>query len=218
MESSSPESSSRTVLPAPNCVIAPNWETARLLMALRAGDEAVARPLWLRYAPSVTRIIRRTLGPRAAIDQVLHQVFCLVFHEGRRLEQGADLNLFVLRAVARAAQAFLRRRVLRWLRSVARSRRRVDASAGFAAPQPTESVLRFYRVLEHLGARDRVAFALHFIERLNIREVAAAIGESPVRAARRLRRCLATVLVGIKGDPVLTRLGKSGIPGAGDTA
>jgi RNA polymerase sigma factor (sigma-70 family) len=179
-----------------------------LVAGLRAQDPAVAAPLWQRFAPLVFRLLQHTLGPDAAVDDAVHVVMLCVFHRGRRLRPRADLRKLVLETTARVAQGERRRRTISWLAAVGRV-------AGLRAPRSRttrgdESVRRFYRVLDRLNAPERIAFVFHHIERLDIREVAAATGASLERTARRLQRSLIKVAEWIEDDPVLRHSARPG--------
>jgi len=161
-------------------------EAAKLIAALRAQDPAAAQPLWKRFAPSMFRLLRRTLGPGAAVDDAVEVVFLCVFQRAARVRSEAKLNDLVLKVTARVAQAELRRR------------------PGRNSSQATDdATTRFYRVLDRLGAADRIAFVLHHVEKLDVRVVAAALGGTVLGTRRRLRRALRTVFEGIQRDPLL---------------
>src|SRR5262245_1160191 len=181
---------------------------ARMLASLRAQNPAVARPLWQWFAPPVFRLLRRTLGPHAQIDDAVQVVLLCVFRRGPRLRPDSDLRQFVLRTTARIAEAELRGRTFRRLMP-SRRRARPEAARERANPQ-LETALRFYRILDELRARDRIAFVFHHLEGLEVREVAGAIGEAPARTRRRLLRGLGKVIEAIERDPLLARLQRSG--------
>src|SRR4030095_5978425 len=81
---------------------------AKMLASLRAQNPAVAGPLWHWFAPPIHRLLRRTLGPEAAIDDAVQVVLLCVFRRGPRLRPNADLRKFVLRTTARIALGELR--------------------------------------------------------------------------------------------------------------
>jgi RNA polymerase sigma factor (sigma-70 family) len=170
-----------------------------MLASLRAQNPAVARPLWQWFAPPISRLLRRTLGPQAPIDDAVQVVLLCVFRRGQRLRPDADLRQFVLRTTARIAEGELRGRAFRRLLA---SRPR--------AQQERESVYRFYRILDRLPPRDRIAFIFHRIEGLELREVAGALGEAPVRTRRRVQRTIEKVVDAIERDPTLATLQRSG--------
>lgn len=168
--------------------------SAELLAALRAQDPAVAAPLWRCFAPTIARLLRRTLGPQARIDDAVQVALLCVFRRGRRMRPGADLRQSVLAVTARIAEGELRR------------------TPGTRASRPpavraSDAVTRFYKILDSLRAPDRVAFVFHYLEGMDVREVAVVTGASPARASRRLRRSLAKVVEAVDGDPALRRYG-----------
>jgi RNA polymerase sigma-70 factor (ECF subfamily) len=189
--------------------IAPDRTTHALLAGLRAQDPAVAAPLWHEYAPSVFRMLRRALGPDAAVGDAVRVVLLCVFHRGPRLGPRADLRQLVLRVTARIAEGELRRRPVRWLAAASRARG-AGKPMRDAALSPADAVGRFYRVLDRLSAPARIAFVLHYIEGLDVSEVAAATGSSPARTLRRLRQSLGKVADGIEDDEQLRLIGRSG--------
>ena len=161
-------------------------EDARLVVGLRARDPVVARPLWLRFAPSIVRIARRTMGPGAPIDDVAEVVLLRVFDRGSRLRPGADLPQAVLRATTRVLLTELRKRKIRRILPTRAPRR-------FSDPKD-EAVAPLYRILDGLSTADRIAFVLHHLEDLDVREVAVAMGGTAAGTGRRLRRSLRTVV------------------------
>jgi len=173
-------------------------EDARLVAALRAQDPAVARPLFKRFAPTIIRLLRRTLGPQAPIDVAVDVVLLCVFHRARRLQPRSDLRQFIVGATARVARAELRQR--------ARPRSLSPRAAPEATAPEHHAVMRFYRILDRLNAADRIAFAFHYVEEVEVRDVAAALGSTTSLTRRRLERALRTVHDGIRRDPSLREL------------
>jgi RNA polymerase sigma factor (sigma-70 family) len=170
---------------------------AMLVAALRARDPAVARPLWQCFAPSIIRIARRTMGLGAEVEDVAEVVLLRVFDRGRRLRPGADLGQVVLRATARVLLAELRRRKIRRLLSTcAASAPRARAPRQSSEPKETAAA-SLYRILDRLRAADRIAFVLHHLENLDVRQVAVAMGGTAAGTERRLRRSLRMVLDGL---------------------
>jgi RNA polymerase sigma factor (sigma-70 family) len=181
-------------------------QQAKLVAALRAQDPAVARPLWNRFAPSTFRVLRRTLGPAARIDDAVQVVFLCVFHRGGQLRPGTDLDQFVLKVTARVARAELRRSTLRRVLPIPGSRAARARAARAASKSEHEASKRFYRILDRLSAADRIAFVFHHVEHIEVRVVAAATGATVAETRRRLRRALRQVFDGIQRDPILRAL------------
>jgi DNA-directed RNA polymerase specialized sigma24 family protein len=155
-------------------------------------------------------MLRRTLGPDAAVGDAVRVVLLCVFHRGPRLGPRADLRQLVLRVTVRIAEGELRRRPVRWLVAASRARGAGKPAGRDPAQPATDAVGRFYRVLDRLSASERIAFVLHHIEGLDVHAVATATGTSPARALHRLRRSLGKVAGGIEGDETLRVIGRSG--------
>lgn len=79
-------------------------DTAPLLTALRAGDPEVVRALWVRYAPLVLRVLHCALKDRSRVDEAAKDVFRELLRWGPDLPAGAELKLFVVRAVSRTVE------------------------------------------------------------------------------------------------------------------
>ena len=139
---------------------------------MQARDAVSPRMLWERFAPTVFRLLRRTFGTEHPDDDVVQDVFLRVVAAAPRGADDASLRPIVLSAIARAACNHLRWRRLR-------GRPRTSASS---------ELVKLYRALRRLRARDQVAFAFHFIDGMDVREVAVALGDSLPRTDRRLAR------------------------------
>jgi len=135
-------------------------------------DATFARALWDSFAPTVFRLLHRTLGPEQPVDEAVHQVLLRVFDAAPQGTDDAAVRSIVISAVARVARDHLR-----WNRFRRRSR-----------PRSASGLLTLYRALAHLRARDQVAFAFHFIDGMDAGEVAGALCESPRRTNQRLAR------------------------------
>jgi RNA polymerase sigma-70 factor (ECF subfamily) len=67
-----------------------------------------------------------------------------------------------------------------------------------------EALLRFGRIVEGVGPRDRAAFVRRFVQGLELTEVAAAAGISLATTKRRLARSWARVALLADLDPMLS--------------
>ncbi len=77
-----------------------------------------------------------------------------------------------------------------------------------------QALVRFYRILDRIRARDRTAFVLRFIEGMEVADVAAAMGVSIPTVRRCFTRAWQRVSFFAKRDPFLadylTTLGSTG--------
>ena len=179
-------------------------DSAQLLTALRARDPAAAKPLWQRFAPAIFRMLRQMLGPQASIDDVVQVILLRVFDRARYLRPPTDLRQVVVRTTVRVARGELRRRRSRRLLSASPSGGAGDLRTHDLAGQDAAIVARLYHILDRLSPLDHIAFVLHYIEGLEVPEVARALEASPARTVGRLRRGVDEVIEAIERDPLLS--------------
>jgi RNA polymerase sigma-70 factor (ECF subfamily) len=166
----------------------------------------VAGPLCERFAPMVARLLRRTFGPQAPIACTVDVVLLCVLERARRLQPRSDLQRFIARATARVVRAELQRRARASSLPPRRSRAARPRAACGMKVREHDAAVRLYRILDRLNAADRIAFVFHFVEGVEIRDVAAALGWTVLATRRGLERVLRAVDDGIRRDPVLRRL------------
>src|SRR5262249_52308915 len=86
--------------------------TAAHRNATSATEEA-----WRRYAPMVSGMLRRGLGPRADVDDATQEVFLRLFRRIDSLRDATALRAFVVSVTVRVMKWQLRRRYIRrWVR------------------------------------------------------------------------------------------------------
>jgi RNA polymerase sigma-70 factor (ECF subfamily) len=174
---------------------------ARALIERRPNAPAA---LWARFSPMVHRMLRRTLGPGADIEDVVQEVFLCVFQKVGGLREPRALRAFVISVTALTARYELRRRwVGRWVR-LGRDPEAPDARAFHPDPEGRQALVRFYKILDRVKPVDRTAFALRFIEGLELSEVAEALGTSLATAKRRISRVWKRVSLLVERDPALS--------------
>lgn len=163
---------------------------AEIVEGLR-NDEAWARAaLFDRHAPAVGRTLRRLLGPEATDEHedLLHDVFVQALCSVQGLRDESALRPWLLTIATRTAYRAIRiRRARRWLRfwePATLPEMPVDG----VEPQLTEACRRTYAVLERMPAKERVPFLLRFVDKLELRDVAAACDVSLATIKRRLAR------------------------------
>lgn len=156
---------------------------------LRRGDDWARAALFERYGALVEGILRRILGAErhTELSDVVHDTFLQAFRSARELRDGAALPAW-LRAVAAhtAYRTIRRRRARRWLFFVEPElvpERRYDID-----DRVLEAHRRTYLVLERLPAQQRVAFALRYIEGMDVLEVARTRKVSVSTMKRILRK------------------------------
>jgi RNA polymerase sigma-70 factor (ECF subfamily) len=183
--------------------IPPELDDATLVHKLIDQHPQAARLIWQRFAPMVHRMLRRSLGPDEDVEDLAQEVFMCVFQKASTLREPQALKAFVITVTAFTVRGELRRRwSRRWLR-----RQRPETSRGLLVSnqdvESREALRRFYLILDRVGAQDRTAFVLRFIEGLPLEDVAAALDVSVATAKRRLARVWDRVVLLAERDTAL---------------
>jgi RNA polymerase sigma-70 factor (ECF subfamily) len=183
-----------------------NADDVALVLALRSGDPRAPRALWRRYARTVSRILYRALGPSNDIEDAVQEVFLVVFKKAGAIRTPAALPAYIRSVAELTSRHELRKR--RALVSMEVSD--LNHVGAVAAPVDTDAraaLVRFEVKLAQLSAVHRAAFVLRFVERLEITQVAAALGVSLATAKRRIARAAAKVRLFVERDPLLATYG-----------
>jgi RNA polymerase sigma-70 factor (ECF subfamily) len=184
-------------LPSPTLTQA---DDATLARAAAAGDPRAVGVLWDRFSPLVRRMLRRTLGPTAEVDALLHEVFLRVVEKLASLSEPTQLRPLVVSVTVRTLSSELKRqRVRRIFRLPSRwvSADATDSAHGDAA---VGALSALYRILDGLDAHARLAFTLRHFEGLQMAELASAMDASLASAKRRLARASAHVQAAVSRD------------------
>lgn len=185
---------------------------AALAEALRAGDPNAAQALFDRHAVHVRTVLVSVLGPDPDIADLIQDVFVIALEGIARLRDGRKLNAWLTSIAVFKARGLIR----------SRRRQRMLASVCFwmaeEAPDPTPAIqgshtLRAaWRVLERLPADERLAFALRFVQGLELAAAAAACEVSLATIKRRLERAQAAFLREARHEPALVEFLKGVSP------
>jgi RNA polymerase sigma-70 factor (ECF subfamily) len=188
---------------------APSWaalDDAQLVLALRDGKDhrPAANEIFRRYAPMVLRILKRSLGMGADVQDVVQEVFLRFFSRARRIEKPESMKHFLISVTIHVLKWELKRREVRRIMGLRPDPEPVDPPPAVEPDLDARAALRrFERVLNELPHRDRIVFTLRFLERLTLPEVAEALGVSLATAKRHIERARRAVTTALAGDPVL---------------
>jgi RNA polymerase sigma-70 factor (ECF subfamily) len=176
---------------------------AALGQALIDGSAEAPVIIWRRFAPLVRRILARSLGPARDIEDTIQDVFLCVFDKGPTLRNPASLRAFIVSVTIRSLRYEIRRRKLRsWLRLPGEPET-LDLRSVEIDTDSREALERFYQLLDRINTRDRTAFSLHFIEGMDIREIARAMDVSVPTIRRCLIRARQKLTLFAGRDPIL---------------
>jgi RNA polymerase sigma-70 factor (ECF subfamily) len=159
-----------------------------IVTALRAGQPAGGAALYDRYHQHVRRVLVRVLGSGADVNDLVQDVFVSAIDGIARLEDPESLRGWLASIAVFRARAEIRKRSrTRWFPLFGNDEL-PDVVAVVATPEIDEAVRTTYRVLDKLSADERIAFALRFIDGMELVEIAEACGVSLATLKRRLSR------------------------------
>jgi RNA polymerase sigma-70 factor (ECF subfamily) len=166
-------------------------DEAALVNALRSDRPGAKEAFFQRYVKYVERIITHVIGFDPELADILQEVFARALASIHTLEDPSALQPWLRSVAAHTARKVLRGRSRRaWLRPFvdsAEEERREPAFVGVDL-EARLAVQAVYTVLDDLPADDRIAFALRFIDGLELTEVADACQVSLTTIKRRLVR------------------------------
>jgi RNA polymerase sigma-70 factor (ECF subfamily) len=169
-----------------------------------AGEVAAQRQLFRDYRVRVHRTLYRILGSNADMEDLVQDVFLEVFRSLDRFRGEAKLSTWIARITTRVAMHYIGRR-----KPAAHSLDglSVEVAAGDPSAEDLalvrEAAARLYRALERVDPVQRVAFALHVIEGLPLREVADMTESSLVATKSRVWRARREIEKRARRDPLL---------------
>ncbi len=179
---------------------APSPQEVELVAALGRGEPWAAQEVWDRHAPGVRRLMARALGPRPEVDDLTQEVFMRVFSRIGSLREAGALREFVLAVAVNVLRQELQRRWVRRRVRLSDSGSVPDVEAPSVDPEAREALARCYAILDKLGARERAAFVLRYMEERTLEDVAAGLGVSLSTAKRLVNRASARVSKHVGND------------------
>ncbi len=139
-----------------------------LVESLRRGDRGAELTAWNRFSPSVDRTLRRLLGPGHEQEDLLQEVFLRFFRRVPALREPAAVRAFLTGIAIHVVRAEIARKTrFRWLRLTATGDL-PEPAARPDDPDAREAVLRYYRLLDEVGGKDRSLFVARTIEGLTL--------------------------------------------------
>jgi RNA polymerase sigma-70 factor, ECF subfamily len=164
-----------------------------LVAAIKDGHAAAKAALFQRYSGFVERVITHVLGPDRELSDILQDVFLNALSSIHLLKDPLLLRPWLYQVATLTARKVLRKRSRRkWLRLFVdtdeESRWEIENARSDASTESRSALRAVYAVLERLPADERIAFALRYMEGLELTEVAGAAGVSLATAKRRVRR------------------------------
>jgi RNA polymerase sigma-70 factor, ECF subfamily len=191
----------RPLPPAPKDTFA--GDDAALVQGFRRGDAAARAALYDRHADHVHRVLYRLLGFDRDLADLHHDVFVRALGSLPTLQDPSALKGWLTMIAVHVARSWLTRRKRRsWLWFL--PNQELPEVESNAAPGEVLDALRAtYAVLDALPSDERIAFALRFIDGMELTEVAAACDTSLATIKRRLASAGAHFEAEARKQPVL---------------
>lgn len=178
-------------------------DDSALASALLARHPQAAEVAWSRFSPVAVRILRRYFGPGPERQDLTQEIFLRFFSRIEELRNPGALRSFFIGICLGVAQNELRRvKVRRWI-SLTPTGELPDVPLAAWDPEAREATARFYRILDGVNAEDRALFVARYVEKMDIPEIAAALGRPRSTIKRRLARVTRRVGARMSGDPSL---------------
>jgi len=179
-------------------------EAEAFLSALIRGAPWAAEEAWNRYASMVHDLLRRGLGPRSDVEDVVQEVFLRLFQRIGTLRDARALRSFVFSIAVRVMRWQLRRRMIRRWVGLSNTGKLPEVSQPPLDAEAREALRRTYALLEKLRPLDRTIFVLRQSEELSLPEIASAVEMSLSTVKRRLGRTSGRVARLVEADPLLS--------------
>jgi RNA polymerase sigma-70 factor (ECF subfamily) len=159
-----------------------------LVAALQAGRVEARKVLFDRYSDEIERLLYRVLGPDPELSDLLQDVFVAALTSIHQLRDPHALAGWLRGiAVRKARKCILKRQRWRFIQLFPPGEL-PDREALLPPVEVSEALRCTYTVLNQLPADERVAFALRFIDGMELTQVAEACGVSLATIKRRLSR------------------------------
>jgi len=143
--------------------------------------------VFLRFAPYVATVARRLLGDETEVEDVVQDVFVEAHHGLATVREPLAVRGWLGRICVRRCVRRLRYRKLRRALSLESIADYTALVAPGASPEQAALVSSVYRLLEKVGAMERVVWVLKFVEGESLDDIAELSGCSKSTVQRKLR-------------------------------
>jgi RNA polymerase sigma-70 factor (ECF subfamily) len=152
----------------------------------------------------VYRLMERALGPSGDAADLTQDVFLGTFARLPELRDAGALRSFIYSVALRTLRTELRRRRVRRILHLSPNGQLPEVPVRAADSEARQLLMRFYALLDQLGANERTAFVLRHMEAFKLEEVAEHMGVSLATVKRWLSRAAQSVSALVEADDVLS--------------
>ena len=175
--------------PAPGDVRVLAWrgDDGELLEQLQKDPARGVALLHDRFSGVVNRLVWRLLGADQDHDDIVQQIFIQLITNAHRVREAEKLRSWVQSVTVNLVYSELRKRGVRRL-FIAQAKDEERFSDAVSVVESRDFLAQIYGALDRMPAKERVVFALRYIEERPLKEVAELCDCSLATAKRRLRR------------------------------
>jgi len=178
-------------------------DVGALVARARRRDPAAAHELYRLHLEATHRLVRRLLGPRSDVDDVVQAAFFEAFRSLPSFRGDASFATWLTRIALRVTMNSVGRRAPK----LATTDLAAGADPRSPAPDPEEVVAareglaRVDALLARMSAKRRGAFVLHVLEGHSVEEVAELLGASAAAVRVRIHDARREIEEQVSGDP-----------------
>lgn len=177
-------------------------DDATLVRVAQAGKKDVILVVWDRYAPVVRGVLRRSLGPRQEVEDLVQDVFLGFYRNIDTLRDPSALKGFLIGIATHVAIGHIRKNRVRSFLRLTDDGELPDRMA--ETDDGPEALKRLYTLLDTCAATDRMAFVLRYIEGMELEDVANALDVSLSTAKRLINKVNARIVTLARKDALLS--------------
>jgi RNA polymerase sigma-70 factor (ECF subfamily) len=171
-----------------------------------SGDRPAQRQLFRDQRQRVHRTLYRILGSNRDLEDLTQEAFLEVFRSLGNYRGEAKLSTWVARITTRVAFAYIAKRKPTAANLDLVPPPEADVPSPVETAMARQTAARLYRALERVETKQRIAFALHAIDGLALKEIAEMTDSSIVAVKSRIWRCRRELEKRAKHDPLLAAL------------
>jgi RNA polymerase sigma-70 factor (ECF subfamily) len=181
-----------------------------LIQRAQRGEHAAIEELLKAYAPDITRIAHRFLGPNPDLEDVVQEALFQVARSVRSFEGHSKFSTWLYRVVANVTRMHLRhkasRPVLELSEPTLLAHRAVVTRTPEHQSQQADDARRLYRHLDALSEKKRTVLVLHDLDGVSAQEIAGIVDAPLLTVRTRLFYARKELYASLARDPELTHL------------
>jgi RNA polymerase sigma-70 factor (ECF subfamily) len=189
------------VVPDPSRPLTP--DVAALLDRARQRDPAAFRDLFHGHVGAVHRVVRRIVGARGDVDDLVQTTFVEAFRSLPDFRGDALFSTWLARIAVRVTMRAVRRGGRAPLPLDAAPEPTADGAGPERVAAARQALARVEALLQELRPKRRAAFVLHVLEGYSMDEVAAILGASVAAVKVRVHDARRHIEKRLRRDPGL---------------